>query len=69
MTTDWNAVVWNERTRDEIYGELCRAIADAGETQESLFLARLCLLLVEELGDPEAAQRAIAAARLAQGED
>jgi hypothetical protein len=68
MTTDRTAVVWTERTRDEVYGALCRAIADAGETQESLFLARLCLLLVEELRDPDAARRAIAEARLVKGE-
>jgi hypothetical protein len=63
MTIDWN-----ERARDEIYGELCLGITDAGEARESLFLARLCLLLVEALGDAEAARRAIAAARLASHE-
>jgi hypothetical protein len=59
MTADWN-----ERTRDEVYGALCQAVADAGEAKESLFLARLCLLLTEALGDADAAKSAIAAARL-----
>jgi hypothetical protein len=69
MTRGVTATDWNEGTRDEVYGTLCQAIADAGAAQESLFLARLCLLLVEELKDPEAARRAIAAARLAPDDD
>lgn len=54
---------WTDIARDEIYTELCGALTDAGERSE-LFLSRLCLLLIEELGSPERARRALAQAAL-----
>ena len=37
--------------RDRLYAECARAISEAGAERESLFLARLALLLFEQLGD------------------
>ena len=37
--------------RDRLYAECARAISEAGAERESLFLARLVLLLFEQLGD------------------
>lgn len=53
---------WTSQAREAAYTQLCEAITKAGTEQESLFLARLCLLLAEELSDPEAFARALAAA-------
>lgn len=54
---------WTDAARDELYTELCGALTDAGERSE-LFLSRLCLLLMEELGSPQRARQALAAALL-----
>ena len=54
---------WTDATRDEIYTELCSAMTDAGDKSE-LFLSRLCLLLIEELGSPQRARQALASATL-----
>lgn len=54
---------WTDAARDEIYTELCGALSDAGDRSE-LFLSRLCLLLIEELGSPQQAQQALANAKL-----
>lgn len=52
--------------RDALYTECCRAITaaveQAGREAESLFLARLALLLFEEVGDADRCRRALAAA-------
>jgi hypothetical protein len=48
--------------RDALYRECCLAITEAGRERESLFLARLALLLIEEVGDPQRCRSAIAAA-------
>jgi hypothetical protein len=48
--------------RDRLYASVARATTEAGRTREALFLARLVLLLFEELGDEDAAAGAIAAA-------
>lgn len=45
--------------RDRLYAELANAISSAGEDRESLFLARLVLLLIERVADAEAAGDAI----------
>ena len=37
--------------RDAAYTQLCRTLTDVGEAQASLLLARLALLLMEQLGD------------------
>ena len=50
---------WSERERDEVYTALCRAITDAGAAQETQYLARLCLLLIEDLKSRDAALAAI----------
>lgn len=55
--------IWADATRDEVYTELCSALTSAGDRSE-LFLSRLCLLLIEELGSPQRARHAIAGATL-----
>ncbi len=54
---------WTDAARDELYTQLCGALTDAGDRSE-LFLSRLCLLLMEELGSPQKARQALAAAAL-----
>ncbi len=54
---------WTDVTRDEIYTEISGALTEAGDKSE-LFLSRLCLLLIEELGSPQRARQAIANATL-----
>ena len=48
--------------RDRLYAECARAISEAGEARESLFLARLALLLFEQVGDEARCSQALAAA-------
>jgi hypothetical protein len=48
--------------RDEFYAHCAQAINTAGRPRESLLLARLALLLADELGDIDRAKAAIAAA-------
>jgi hypothetical protein len=48
--------------RDRLYARVARATTDAGRSRESLFLARLALLLFEQVGDEAACERAIQAA-------
>jgi hypothetical protein len=57
-----------EQQLDELYTETSHAMTALGESKAQLFLARLCLLLMHELGDSERARRAIvqAAADIAQ---
>jgi hypothetical protein len=45
--------------RDHLYAHCAEAISEAGESRESLFLARLALLLFEEVGDEARCRRAI----------
>ena len=44
---------WSDAQRDEAYTRLCHAVSAAAESPqgEALFLARLALLLAEEVGD------------------
>ena len=46
--------------RDRLYAALANAISQAGEARESLFLARLSLLLFETAGDEEGCRKALA---------
>ncbi len=46
--------------RDRVYSTCAQAITQAGPARESLFLARLALLLFEQVGDEAACRRAIA---------
>ena len=46
--------------RDRLYAECARAISEAGEARESLFLARLALLLFEQVGDEQRCRQALA---------
>jgi hypothetical protein len=55
----------SESERDDAYTRICLAITEAGPERESLFLARLSLLLAEAVGDAQRVREAIAAARLA----
>ncbi len=45
--------------RDRLYTRCAEAITAAGRERESLFLARLALLLFEACGDEERCRRAI----------
>ncbi len=47
----------------EAYTATCHAVSAAGERSE-LYLARLSLLLMKELGDPKRIQAAISQAQL-----
>jgi len=48
--------------QDRLYAACSNAIAEAGRTRESLFLARLALLLFEQVGDEDRCRAAIEAA-------
>jgi 3-(3-hydroxy-phenyl)propionate hydroxylase len=48
--------------RDRLYTQLAQGVSAAGSSRETLFLARLALLLCERLDDESAASAAIAAA-------
>ena len=52
----------DELQRDEAYRACCLAISAAGAQRESLYLARLALLLMEEVGDLPRCLAAIEAA-------
>jgi hypothetical protein len=51
---------FTDTARDRVYTECARAISQAGEEREALFLARLALLLCERLGDEAVCLEAIA---------
>lgn len=50
----------NPDARDRLYAECGRAISQAGAERESLFLARLALLLIEQVGDEARCRAALA---------
>ena len=52
----------DELQRDEAYRACCLAISEAGPQRESLYRARLALLLMEEVGDLPRCLAAIEAA-------
>ena len=49
----------DEAARDRVYTCCAEAITEAGESRESLFLARLVLLLCEQVGDETRCLQAI----------
>lgn len=49
---------------DLVYTTLCKTLTTEGETQAPLYLARLALLCVTELGDTQRALSLIEAAKL-----
>ena len=51
-----------ETQRDEFYTHCAMAVNQAGRERESLLLARLALLLADELGDIDRAKSAVDAA-------
>lgn len=55
---------WDPATREAAYVDLCEALTKVGPDHEVHFLARLALLLGEELSDSSAFARALAAASL-----
>ncbi len=54
---------WDQSERERAYTSLCEAVTAAG-AHETMFLARLALLLGEQLADADAFTRCIAAAAL-----
>jgi hypothetical protein len=48
---------------DEVYTQACHTMTELGEAKTPLFLARLALLLMKEVGDAGRVRAAIAAAR------
>jgi hypothetical protein len=48
---------------DEAYTRACQVMTELGTDKTELFLARLCLLLMKELGTPMPLHAAIDAAR------
>jgi hypothetical protein len=56
------AVAGPSSARDRIYTQLAQGVSSAGSSRETLFLARLALLLCERLDDEAAAGAAIDAA-------
>ena len=57
-----SATPLNPDARDRLYAECARAITEAGAERESLFLARLALLLFEQVGDEARCREALAQA-------
>jgi hypothetical protein len=49
---------------DEVYTQACTTMTEVGEAKTPLFLARLALLLMKEVGDSSRIRSAIAAARI-----
>lgn len=49
----------NSATRDRLYSRCCQAITEAGPKAESLLLARLVLLLLEQVNDEARCTQAI----------
>ena len=66
--------LWTAAARDDIYTQLCEAVTQssaaagppAADTATELYLARLCLLLLEAEADPDIARRALADAQRAE---
>ena len=62
MSQPSHASVMTDEERDAVYTQLCQTLTDVGEAQALLMLARLALLLAEQLGDAELARQLIAEA-------
>lgn len=55
-------MTFDPAAQDRVYAYCSNAIAQAGCEKESLFLARLSLLLFEQVGDEAACKKAVDAA-------
>lgn len=53
---------WEQSDRERAYTAICEAITAAGREHETMFFARLTLLITEELADMEALMRCLSAA-------
>ena len=58
----------NEQELDDAYTRACYAMSELGEARTPLYLARLVLLLMKEVGDAGRVRAAIEAAREGLGE-
>jgi len=54
--------IMTDEDLDELYTQACRAMTNAGEEKTELYLARLVLLLMHEIDDPQRIKRALEAA-------
>lgn len=54
---------------DEVYTRACYTMTELGEARTELFLARLTLLLMKEVGDASRVHAAIAAAQQGMAAD
>ena len=61
-TTTMPPTVLRADERDALYRDCCLAVTAVGRERESLFLARLALLLMERVGDAARCREAIAEA-------
>ena len=50
---------WTDADRDTAYTKICEAVSAAGPEHETQFLARLTLLLAEEVSNLDAVARSI----------
>lgn len=64
MAAPRDETAWDEAAREKAYTALCEAVTAAGRDGESLFLARLVLLLGERLADAVAFEACLVAASL-----
>lgn len=48
-----------ESELDAVYTQLCKTMTNLGEDNAPLFLARFALLAIQQIDDPQAAQRLI----------
>ena len=54
----------SDQELDEVYTQACYSMTEVGEAKTPLFLARLALLLMKEVGDSKRIRAAIEAARI-----
>jgi hypothetical protein len=54
---------------EALYGELCRAVTEVGETKAALLLARFALLAIGEIDDPAVVRGLLERARAAARND
>jgi hypothetical protein len=59
MTACTAMTMLTDEERDDLYRRCAAAITEAGRSRESLFLARLALLLMERSGDASGCREAI----------
>ena len=59
----------SEQELDDVYTRACYAMTELGEAKQPLFLARLALALMKEVGDTGRIRGAIEAARALDNDD